>query len=146
MAVSILGIQAAKIHKVNEKLTSHSFLAYIIYIPVIFMVCVICLLCFVDQQCPRDWGYLAKIWIIMINDCVCKKKLRALFWAGEILKEVISIILKLQWHLIPLAGWNFGPLQISSVQDDFTPHPTPHPQKCLIPSHEESIIPVVCSS
>lgn len=79
IAVSILGIQAAQIHKVNEKLTSPSFLAYIIYIPVIFMVCVICLLCFVDQQCPRDWGYLAKIRIIMINDCVCKKKLRVLF-------------------------------------------------------------------
>lgn len=47
---------------------------------------------------------------------------------------------------MPLAGWNFGPLQISSVQDDFTPHPTPHPQKCLIPSHEESMVPVVCSS
>lgn len=34
----------------SGKLTSHSFLAYIIYIPMIFMVWVRCPLCFVDQQ------------------------------------------------------------------------------------------------
>lgn len=30
---------------------------------------------------------------------------------------------------MPLAGWNSGPLQIPSVQDDFTNRPPPRPQE-----------------
>lgn len=44
---------------------------------------------------------------------------------------------------MPLAGWNSGPLQIPSVQDDFTNRP-PAPKKCLILMHENRMVPIVC--
>lgn len=45
---------------------------------------------------------------------------------------------------MPLAGWNSGPLQIPSVQDDFTNRPPPAPKKCLILMHENRMVPIVC--
>lgn len=85
----VLGIEAWKSQ--TGKLTSHSFLAYIIYIPVIFMVWVRCLPVLLISN-DQEVRLLSKTWINMINHCLCRKKLRALFWAGEILKEEFSIL------------------------------------------------------